>query len=243
MSFFNYFTKGDYIVAGANKGPKEFITSDDQIFKTVIEVGSCNPREYDLETLLKAEGMVAKGRYKNLGTALNAVKGLIKNHKKKVTTKKLKDLELDEYGLNPEVYSEQQVSFIHNKIKEFEAVYDTSTPFGKETITEMAKNRLKMSEIEAKMINNDDPIYIKAKTDLRKDFSSMAADLKILPSQKKTEDRSKGRTSLAEIVLRYEARKKSGRMETSEKTKEMKQRLSEERALQKDGKFQESSDN
>lgn len=226
----------------SNNKIKEYLTADDQIFKTMVELGKCNPKDYDLETLQQAEARVVKGLNKNVGTAISNVKGLMQNNKKRISNKKLKEAELDEYGLNPDLFTDTQINFIHKKIKEFEAVYDTSTPFARETIIEMAKNRLKNSEVEAKMINHDDPKYIKAKTDLRKDFSSMAEDLKLLPKQKKTEDRSKGRTSLAEIVLRYEARKRSGRMEVSEKTEEMKKRLSEERAVAKDGKFQGSEE-
>ena len=221
----------------AGGGQQEYFTSDDQTFKTTVEMGGAVPRNYTLEELLTAEARVIRGTNKNLQTALNSIVKLKKHGKTKASAKLIKELSLDEYGLEAKFFSEQQILFIKKKIEEYEAVYDTSDPFSKETIVEMAKNRLKTAEVEMKMLTSDNPNFIKQKTDLRKDFSSMAGDLKILPSQKKTEDRSKGRTSLAEIVMRYEARKKLKKKETSEKTKEMEKMLSHERVKSLDPKY------
>lgn len=221
----------------ANGEIKSYVTSDGQVFKTTLDIGEVNPKEYSLDDLERAEKRVHKGTNKTLQTALNSIVHLRKGSKKKVTTASLKEVELDEYGLDPNLYTEFQIKFIHKKVKEFEAVYDASTPFAKETIIEMAKNRLKNAEVEAKMLNSDNPTFIKQKTDLRKDFSSMAEDLKLLPKQKKEEDRSKNRNSLAEMVRRYEARKRSERRETSEKTEKMDKMLSEVRTRSLDGKY------
>jgi adenylate kinase family enzyme len=217
--------------------PNEYITSDGQVFKTTLDLAGVNPKDYALEDLERAEARVIRGTNKTLQTALNSIVHLRKGSKKKVTSAVLKDMELDEYGLDSSLYTEAQTKFIHRKVKEYEAVYDTATPFARDTVIEMAKNRLKNAEVEAKMISSDFPGYIKQKADLRKDFSSMAEDLKLLPKQKKDEDRSKNRNSLSEMVRRYEARRRSQRKETNVSTKKMDELLSEVRVNSLDGKY------
>ena len=221
----------------------EYVTADNKLFKTTLELGDVNPKQFDLDILERAESRVLKGTNRSLRTALNSLGGLKKGSKKKtVNSAMIRDIELDEYGLDPALYSEAQINYIVKKVKEFRATYNHDTPFENETIIEMAKNRLKTAEVEAKMLNSDDEKLINQKTKLRTDFSSMAKDLKIKPDQKNEQDKSKSRTSLAEMVLRYESRRKTGRLETDEKTEEMRKRLAAIRAMQLDPKFEDKSE-
>lgn len=217
---------------------KQYLTADSKTFKTFLDIGDVNPKDYDLEILERAEGRVIRGTNKTLRTAINSIAHLKKGARKKVSSDLIKETELDQHGLNVALYSEQQILYIQKKIEEFKAVYDHSTPFFMETIIEMAKNRLKTAEIEAKMLNSDEATFIDQKVKLRKEFSDMAKDLDMLP-KKEQKDLSKNRNSFAEMVLRYEARQISGKREVTEETEKMRKRLSEIRAHSKDGRYDE----
>lgn len=214
---------------------KSYVTSDGQVFKTTLDIGDVDPKLYTLNHLEMAEKRVIKGSNKNLKTALGSTRALAK--KNQTTAKSLSDAQFDEYGLDPSIYTKKQIDFVHQKIREFEAQYESSTPFEKETIGMMAVTLLKITEIKAKMISSDSNNYVKQLKDLREMFSKMAEDLKLRPKDKKEEDRSKNRNSLTEMVRRYEARKRSQRKETSDKTKAMEEMFSKVRVNSLDGKY------
>lgn len=221
----------------SNDEIKSYVTSDEQVFKTTLDIGDVNPKLYTLYHLEMAEKRVIKGSNRNLKTALGSTRALAK--KNQTSAKALSGADFDEFGLDPSVYTKKQIKFIHKKIEEFNGMYEASTPFEKETLGLMATTVLKMSEIKAKMISTDSEKYIKQLDSLRKMFSDMAGDLKARPKDKKDDDMSKSRNSLAEMVRRYEARKRSGRREVNEKTKGIEKRMSEIRVSQIDGKFQQ----
>lgn len=214
---------------------KTFVTSDGQVFKTTLDIGEVDPKLYTLYHLEMAEKRVITGKNKSLKTALGSTRALAK--KNQTSAKVLAEADFDEYGLDPSIYTQKQINFVKGKIDEFEAQYESSTPFEKETIGMMAVTLLKITDIKAKMISSDNPSAIKNLKDLREMFSKMAGDLRLRPKDKKEEDRSKNRNSLAEMVRRYEARKRSQRRETSQKTEEMRKLLSESRTKALDGKY------
>lgn len=215
---------------------KSYVTSDEQVFKTTLDIGEVDPKLYTLYHLEMAEKRVIKGSNKSLKTALGSTRALAK--KNQVSTRNVSEAGYDEYGLDPSIYTEKQIEFVKNKIEEFENIYQSATPFEKETIGMMATILLKITEIKARMISVDSDKYVKQLKDLREMFSKMAEDLKLRPKDKKEEDKSKNRNSLTEMVRRYEARKRSGRKETSKKTKEMDKALSNTRANALDNKYE-----
>lgn len=217
---------------------KEYVTADGEIFKTTLDIGEVNPKLYTLEHLEIAERRVHQGTNKTLQKALNATKALMKKNRK--SSKVLSKVSFDEYGINESTYTKEQVKFLKDKIDEYEAIYESATPFERETIGMMASILLKINEVKAKMVSSDEMAYVKQLKDLRDMFSAMASDLKMRPKDKKEVDKSKGRTSLAEIVMRYEARKRSGRRETSERTKQMAKDLAVERVKAIDGNFSDT---
>lgn len=219
---------------------RKYVTLDEEIFKTVVDIGDVDPKLFTLEHLTVAEKRVIKGTNKTLRAALNSTRSMMQKNSK--SSKKISQVELDEYGLDPSLYTEQQINFIHKKIKQFSDVYDVSSPFAYETIIEMAKNRLKTAEVEAKMIGSDNASHVRQKTDLRKDFSAMAQDLKMRPKDHKDQDKSKTRNSFTEMVRRYEARIRSGKREVNENTIAMRKKMDEIRIRNLDGKYSESSD-
>jgi len=221
----------------ANEEIKSYVTSDGQVFKTTLDIGDVNPKLYTLYHLEMAEKRVIAGKNKSLKTALGSTRAIAK--KNQVSAKVISEANFDEYGLDPSIYSKQQIGFIKNKIKEFENTYESSTPFEKETIGMMAVTLLKITDIKAKMITTDNDKYVKQLKDLREMFSKMAEDLKLRPKDKKEEDRSKNRNSLAEMVRRYKARKRSKKSEITEKTMRMAKMLSETRVNSLDGKYAE----
>lgn len=219
----------------ANGELKTYVTSDGQVFKTTLDIGDVNPKLYTLYHLEMAEKRVIAKKNKSLQTALGSTRALAK--KNQTSAKVLSEVQFDEYGLDPSIYTKKQIDFVQNKIKEFEATYESSTPFEKETIGMMAGILLKINEVKAKMISTDNEKYVKQLKDLREMFSKMAEDLKLRPKDKKEEDRSKNRNSLAEMVRRYEARKRSQRKESTIKTETMDKMLSEVRTKALDSKY------
>jgi len=219
----------------ANGELKTYVTSDGQVFKTTLDIGDVNPKLYTLYHLEMAEKRVIAKKNKSLQTALGSTRALAK--KNQTSAKVLSEVQFDEYGLDPSVYTKKQIDFVHNKIKDFEGTYESSTPFEKETIGMMAATLLKINEVKAKMISTDNEKYVKQLKDLREMFSKMAEDLKLRPKDKKEEDRSKNRNSLAEMVRRYEARKRSQRKESTLKTETMDKMLSEVRTKALDSKY------
>lgn len=216
---------------------KSYVTSDGQVFKTTLDIGDVDPKLYTLYHLEIAEKRVHGGKNKSLRTALNSTRAIAK--KNQTSSKVMSESNFDSYGLDPSVYTKQQIEFIKSKIQEFENVYESATPFEKETIGIMATILLKINEVKAKMIVSDNAGYVKQLKDLREMFSKMAEDLKLRPKDKKEIDKAQGRTSLAEMVMRYEARKRSKRKETSEATEEMSKLMAIERANAMDSKFDE----
>ena len=214
---------------------KTYVTADNQVFRTTLDIGKTDTKKYTLYHLEMAEQRVHTGKNRTLQAALNSTKALASKNQK--SSKSLSKEEFDEYGISDGAFTAEQKAFITNKIKEFEATYESSTPFERETIGLMAATLLKINEVKVKMLTSDDTGYVKQIKDLREMFSKMAEDLKLRPKDKKEQDKSKGRTSLAEIVLRYEARKRSQRKEWTEKTDLMNERMEEAREDAKDPKF------
>lgn len=215
----------------------EYETKDGKIFKTDLDIGEVRTSFYELELLERAEGRVKRGTNKTLQTALNSISHLKMGSKKKPTASRLKDSDFDEYGLNAAFYTDEQAEFIINKVKEYEAVYDTSDPYVRDRIITMSKLSLKMIELEAKLLSSNDSKLIKQVSDLSTSISKIAEELKVAPKQKKEEDKSKTRNSLAEMVRRYEVRVRSGRRERTKATKKMEERMAKIRAESIDGKF------
>lgn len=214
---------------------KRYVTSDGEVFETTLDIGKVDCKLYTLYHLSIAEKRVHAGTNKTLQAALNSTKAIAKKNQK--SNKNIEGAKFDEYGLDTSVYSERQLDFLRNKMEEFENVYEPSSPFEKESIGILASISLKMNEVRVKMITSDDQSYVRELKDLREMFSNIAGDLKLRPKDKKEVDKSKGRTSLAEIVMRYEARKRSGRREVTEKTKEMDKKMSNLRVEHLDGNF------
>ncbi|WP_257064292.1 hypothetical protein [Priestia megaterium] len=235
MAFLFPEKKGEFFLDQANGELKTYVTSDGQVFKTTLDIGDVNPKLYTLYHLEMAEKRVIAKKNKSLQTALGSTRALAK--KNQTSAKVLSEVQFDEYGLDPSIYTKKQIDFVQNKIKEFEATYESSTPFEKETIGMMAGILLKINEVKAKMISTDNEKYVKQLKDLREMFSKMAEDLKLRPKDKKEEDRSKNRNSLAEMVRRYEARKRSQRKESTIKTETMDKMLSEVRTKALDSKY------
>lgn len=216
---------------------KTYVTKDGKVFKTTLDIGEVDPKLYTLEHLEVAEKRVHRGTNRNLKGALGSTRALMQKNRTRPSA--FKGSKFDEYGLDKSIYSEEQIEYVHEKIKEYEEDYESSTPFEKDTIANMAKTSLKLNQLEAKMMQSDDKKIVDQYTSLRREFSNMAGDLKHRPKDQKNEDLSKSRTSLSQIVFNYENRIRSGKMERDEVTQKMRERMAKIRAEHIDGRFEQ----
>ena len=179
-----------------------YLTRDDKEFKTNVTLGKVNTKDYDLELLELAEQRVQKGTNKSVETAL---KSLVHLKKGKASIGRKTDpteLELDEFGLHPDLYTPQQMNMIKSIIEDYYATADVSTPFQKSGVVRLAKMQANITELEinvAKKMLKDD---IEKLDKLNAMFLKLSDSLKL--TTKQASDGAKGEDILSNACIAFE---------------------------------------
>ncbi|AGY48715.1 hypothetical protein Staley_32 [Bacillus phage Staley] len=179
-----------------------FLTRDDKEFKTNVTLGKVNTKDYDLELLELAEQRVQKGTNKSIETALKSLVHLKKGKASIGRKSDPNELELDEYGLHPDLYTPQQISLIRKIIESYYATADVSTPFQQSGVIRLAKLEANIAEVEILVAKK------KLKEDIEKLEKLNAMHLKLSDSLKLTtkqaSDGAKGEDILSNACIAFE---------------------------------------
>lgn len=181
---------------------KQYLTEDGLIFETLLDIGKVNPKDYPLELLQTAEVRVLRKTNKTFEAAVNSVKALKRGRSKK--SEDHSNLELDEFGLNEELYTPQQISFIRQTIQSYHDAHDISTPYQKSGVIRLAKLECTINELEATVAQNkhkDDISNLKNLQSMHKDLSDA---LKL--QTKQANDGDKGEDAFANACIAFEER-------------------------------------
>lgn len=179
-----------------------YLTEDGLLFETLLNIGKVNPKEYPLEVLEMAENRVNRGTNKTFQAAINSIKALKRGNKKKAD--EAANYEMDEFGLNEELYTTQQIKFIKDTIQAYYDAHDISTPYQKSGVIRLAKLECNINELEAtvaKSKNKDDITNLKNLQSMHKDLS----DALKLQTKQATEG-SKGEDAFANACIAFEER-------------------------------------
>ncbi|QJT70424.1 hypothetical protein [Microcystis phage MaeS] len=179
-----------------------YLTEDGLIFETLLDIGKVNPKEYPLEVLEMAETRVNRGTNKTLQAAINSIKALKRG--KKSLKDDSADQEFDEYGLNEELYTPQQIKFIRSTIQSYYDAHDIATPYQRSGVVRLAKLECSINEVEAtiaKAKNKDDITNLKSLQSMHKDLS----DALKLQTKQATEG-TKGEDAFANACIAFEER-------------------------------------
>jgi hypothetical protein len=179
-----------------------YLSEDGQVFETLLDIGKVNPKEFPLELLLMAETRVTRGTNKTFQAAINSIKALKRGNKKK--TDDNANQEFDEFGLNEELYTAQQIKFIRDTIQSYYDAHDISTPYQKSGVIRLAKLECSINELEgtiAQAKNKDDISNLKSLQSMHKDLS----DALKLQTKQATEG-TKGEDAFANAVIAFEER-------------------------------------
>lgn len=196
---FYYVLKGVGSVAEANDSSiNEYITHDGLVFKTLLDIGHVQTKEYDLEILEKAEGRVQRGTNKTLQAALNSLKSLKQSNKKSANGD-----EFDEFGLNDE-YTNNQKKFIRDTIQGYYDAHDISTPYQKSGVIRLSKLECTITELEVNVTKNKKKEDIESLQKLQAMHKSLSDALKL--QTKQATDGDKSEDILANACIDYEAR-------------------------------------
>lgn len=186
-------------MAEANK----YLTQDGLIFETLLDIGKVNPKEFDLEVLEMAETRVNRGTNKTFQAAINSIKSLKRGNSKK-KSEDISNLEYDEFGLNEELYTPQQISFIKDTIQAYYDAHDISTPYQKSGVIRLAKLECNINDLEvavARTKHKDDITNLKNLQSMHKDLSD---GLKL--TTKQATDGDKGEDAFANACIAFEER-------------------------------------
>ena len=180
----------------------EYLTKDGLIFRTIVDIGKVNPKDYTLELLQMAETRVMRGTNRTLETAINSIRSLKRG--KKVTMEGKSRFEFDEYGLNEALYTPQQIKFIKETIENYYDGYDISTPYQKSGIIRLAKLECNINELEAsiaKKKDKEDINNLKMLTDMH---SKLSDNLKL--TTKQADGGEKDEDAFAKACIAFEER-------------------------------------
>ena len=181
---------------------QEYLTRDDKVFKTNVTLGKVNTKDYDLELLELAEQRVQKGTNKSVETALKSLVHLKKGKASIGRKSDPNELELDEYGLHPELYSPQQINLIRKIIESYYSTADVSTPFQQSGVIRLAKLEANIAEVEILVAKK------KLKEDIEKLKELSTMHLKLSDSLKLTTkqaaDGAKGEDVFANACIAFE---------------------------------------
>jgi hypothetical protein len=179
-----------------------FLTRDDKEFKTNVTLGKVNTKDYDLELLELAEQRVQKGTNKSIETALKSLVHLKKGKASIGRKSDPNELELDEYGLHPDLYTPQQISLIKKIIESYYTTADVSTPFQQSGVIRLAKLEANIAEVEILVAKK------KLKEDIDKLEKLNTMHLKLSDSLKLTtkqaSDGAKGEDILSNACIAFE---------------------------------------
>lgn len=183
---------------------REYLTQDGLVFKTLLEIGNVNPKQFPLELLEIAEQRVLKGTNKSLEAAVNSIKSLRRGGKKSSKIDESVNAELDEFGLNEELYSPQQIRFIREVIQSYYDAHDITTPYQKSGVIRLAKLECNINELEiavAQTKNKDDITNLKSLTEMH---AKMSENLKLTTRQ--ATEGNKGEDAFANACIAFEER-------------------------------------
>lgn len=200
---------------------REYLTKDGLIFKTLLDIGKVNTKDYTLEFLQMAETRVIRGTNRCLETAINSLKSLKRG--KKANEENKSKYEFDEYGLNEALYTSQQIKFIKETIENYYDGYDISTPYQKSGIIRLAKLECNINELEAaiaKKKDKEDINNLKALTDMH---SKLSDNLKL--TTKQADGGEKDEDAFAKACIAFEERFRNATFEFE--NVEVKDRMSE----------------
>jgi uncharacterized protein YerC len=195
--------KGDFSLAKAS----DFLTKDDQIFKTILDMTGVNSKSYDLEQLLQAERRVHNGTNKTIKTALNSIASLKRGNKKESNNNSSKDIqnvEFDEFGLSEDIYTQQQIKFIRERIQDLQDNNNISSSYQRQGVIRMAKLESTITELEAlnamsRGMDKDLMDNLKKANDM---YAKVVSDMKLTPRQ--ANDGEKGEDAFANAVIAYD---------------------------------------
>lgn len=180
----------------------QYLTEDGLIFETLLDIGKVNPKEHPLDLLKMAEVRVIRKTNKTFEAAVNSVKALKRGKGKK--SDENSNLEFDEYGLNEELYTLQQINFIRETIQSYYDAHDISTPYQKSGVIRLAKLECTINELEASVARSkhkDDISNLKSLQGMHKDLSD---GLKL--TTKQATEGSKGEDAFANACVAFEER-------------------------------------
>lgn len=195
------------------KDYQEFLSKDEQVFKTLVDIGEVDTKEYDLKTLLQAEKRVIRGTNKTMQSALNSITSLRQNQKQKSAKVDIKDVEFDEYGLSPAFYSENQIKFIRQRIDNYHNGFDIATPYQQQGVIQLAKNEWTIAELQMKIAiepSKEDIASLKIITEIH---AKQSNDLKLTPRQANGDANSED--ILSNVCIAYEDRYRNTAFEFS----------------------------
>ena len=183
---------------------QEYLTRDEKVFKTNVTLGKVNTKDFDLDMLELAEQRVQKGTNKSIQTALSSLKHLKKGNMSYGRKTDPNELELDEFGLHPDLYTPQQMNMIKKIIEDYYATADVTTPFQKSGVVRLAKLECNIAELE----------ILVAKKKLKEDIANLEKlqmlHLKISDGLKLTtkqaSDGAKGEDVFANACIAFEER-------------------------------------
>lgn len=181
----------------------KYLTKDGLTFETILDIGKVNPKDYALHVLEMAETRVLRKTNKTFEAAINSVKSL-----KQGTGKKKNDdnsnQEFDEYGLNDELYTPQQIKFIRETIQSYLDAHDISTPYQKSGIIRLAKLESNINELEVAVARKKHKEDINSMKELQTMHKNLSDALKL--QTKQTTDNDKGEDAFANACIAYEER-------------------------------------
>ena len=192
----------EFVLAEANGSPKEYLTEDDLVFKTMLDIGKVNPKEYPLKVLELAEKRVLRKTNKTFETAINSVKSLQRGSSKKKDD--AIEYEVDEYGLSEELYSPSQIKFIRETIQSYYDAHTITTPYQKSGIIRLAKLECNINDLEVSVARSKHKEDINNMKELQKMHKELSDALQLQTKQAKEGD--KGEDAFANAVIAFEER-------------------------------------
>lgn len=181
----------------------KYLTQDGLTFETILDIGKVNPKDYPLNTLEMAEVRVLRKTNKTFEAAINSIKSLKRGNSKK-KDEDVSDYEFDEYGLNEELYTPNQIRTIRDTIQSYLDAHDISTPYQKSGVIRLAKLECNINDIEHAVARNKHKDDITSLKELQRMHKELSDALKL--QTKQSTDGDKGEDAFANACIAYEER-------------------------------------